>query len=277
MIGRRAFAFAGLLLSGLLLAGIPAGSAPAEAALPRIVSLNPCSDAILAEVADPAQILAISAYSRDPASASLPAGVAERFAITHGTVEEVIALRPDVVIDGAYVAPATVGAYRRMGLRLETMGTQHNIAGALADVRRLAALAGHADRGELLVQRITAALARAAPPPGQRPADAVVWEWGGIVAGSDTLIGDLLTHTGFANLAARRGYRQADIYPIEALLAHPPRVLLTVGTDRMLHHPALAALPGMVRADFPAGLLYCGGPTLIRAAERLAAVRRALH
>eukprot|EP01037_Dinobryon_pediforme_P003684 gene3684-3732_t len=169
---------------------------PAQASPPRIVSLNPCSDAILVEVADPAQILAISAYSRDPASASLPADVASRFAITHGTVEEVIALRPDVVIDGAYVAPATAGAYRRLGLRLETMGTQRNIAGALADVRRLAVLAGHPDRGEALVQRIVAGLARAAPPPGQRPADAVVWEWGGIVAGSDTLIGDLLMRTG---------------------------------------------------------------------------------
>jgi iron complex transport system substrate-binding protein len=248
----------------------------ARGPLPRIVSLNPCVDAILTEVADPAQILAISPYSRDRASSSLPPGVAARFASTHGTVEEVIALHPDVVIDGAFVAPATAGAYRRLGLRLETLGTQRSVAGSLDDVRRMAAIAGHPDRGEALVARITAALAAAAPPPGRPPVDAVLWEWGGMVAGSDTLIGDLLTRTGFANLAARQGYHQADIYPIEQLLAHPPRVLLTVGNDRMLHHPALAALTGTVRADFPAGLLFCGGPTIIRAAARLAAVHRAI-
>ncbi len=246
-------------------------------ASPRIVSLNPCSDAILAEVADPAQILAISAYSRDPASSSLPPGVAARFASTHGTIEEVIALHPDVVIDGAFVAPATKGAYRRLGLRLELLGTQHTVADALADVRRLAAIAGHRDRGEALVRRIEAALAAAAPPPGARPIDAVLWEWGGIVAGRNTLTGELLERTGFANLPARQGYGQADIYPIERLLAHPPRVILTVGHDRMLHHPALAALHGTARADFPAGLLYCGGPTIIRAVERLAQVRRSLR
>ena len=249
---------------------------PAQAS-PRIVSLNPCSDAILAEVADPAQILAISAYSRDPATSSLAPGVAARFAVTHGTIEEVIALHPDVVIDGAVVAPATAGAYRRLGLRLEVLGTQHSVADSLADVRRLAALAGHPDRGEALVGRIMAALAAAAPPPGAPPVDAVLWDWGGMVAGRNTLTGELLERAGFANLPARQGYGQADIYPIERLLAHPPRVILTVGHDRMLHHPALATLNRTARADFPAGLLFCGGPTIIRAVQTLAQVRRSLH
>nr|WP_231739259.1 ABC transporter substrate-binding protein [Novosphingobium sp. FSW06-99] len=268
MITRAATALAVLLIAAAPLS--------ARAQGPRIVSLNPCSDAILVEVADPAQIVALSAYSRDPASSSLPPGVAARYATTHGTLEEVLSLHPDVVVDGAFAAPAMVGAYHRLGLRLELLGTQRNVADALADVRHLAAIAGHPDRGEALVRRIDAALTAAAPPPRRAPVEAVFWEWGGIVAGSDTLIGDLLMRTGFANLPARQGYHQAAIYPIERLLAHPPRVLLTVGDDRMLHHPALAAVKGMARADFPAGLLYCGGPTIMRAAAYLAALHRAL-
>ena len=248
----------------------------AWAATPRFVSLNPCSDAILTEVADPAQILALSAYSRDRASASIPAATAARYRTTNGSVEAVLALRPDVVIDGVFVAPATAAAWRRLGIRLETIATQRTVNDAYADIRRLAAIAGHPDRGEALVRRIDAALNAAAPPRGRPPVSAVVWEWGGIVAGADTLIGDLLARTGFANLPARQGYHQADIYPLERLLADPPRVLLTVGDDRALHHRALAAVPGMVRADFPAGLLYCGGPTIIAAANRLAALRRAV-
>ncbi len=249
---------------------------PRHSSLPRIVSLNPCTDAILVEVADPAQILALSAYSRDRASSSLPAGVADRYAVTHGTVEEVVTLHPDVVFDGAFVAPATADAYRRLGLRLETLGTQRSIADGLRDVHRLAAIAGHPDRGNALAWRIEAALAQSAPPPGARPIDTVLWEWGGMVAGRDTLIDDLLGRTGFANMAARQGYAQADLYPIERLLAHPPRLILTVGDDRALHHPALRAIPGTTRADFPAGLLYCGGPAMIRAAQWLADVRRSL-
>ena len=249
---------------------------PRTARNPRIVSLNPCSDAILAEVADPAQILALSAYSRDPASSSLPPETVARYRTTHGTVEEVVALHPDVVIDGMFVPPATVSAYARMGLRLEMLGSQRSVDDAIADVRHLAAIAGHPERGEALVARIDAALAAAAPPRGQPPVDAVLWEWGGMVAGADTLSGDLLGRTGFANMAARLGYRQADLFPLERMVAHPPRVILTTGRDRTLDHPALGALHGTARVLFPEGLLYCGGPTIIRAAARLAAVRRAL-
>ena len=153
MITRAATALAVLLIAAAPLS--------ARAQGPRIVSLNPCSDAILVEVADPAQIVALSAYSRDPASSSLPPGVAARYATTHGTLEEVLVLHPDVVVDGAFAAPAMVGAYHRLGLRLELLGTQRNVADALADVRHLAAIAGHPDRGEALVRRIDAALTAA--------------------------------------------------------------------------------------------------------------------
>ena len=54
--------------------------------------LNPCTDAILAEVAAPGQLLAISHYSKDPRASSMEAAVAARFAATGGTVEEVLAL-----------------------------------------------------------------------------------------------------------------------------------------------------------------------------------------
>lgn len=266
------------LCAGLVALGGLAGpvAVPASGAYPRIVSLNPCGDAILAQVANPDQIVAYSAYSRDPRSSSLPMAEVARHATTHGTVEEVVALHPDVVIDGAFVAPATAGAYRRLGLRLETLGTEHTIADSLADVRRLATIAGHPERGEALVHRIQAALAAAAPPPGTAPIDTVLWEWGGMVAGAGTLIDDVMAHTGFANLAARDGFAQADLYPLERMLAHPPRVILTVGHDRMLQHPALRALRSTVRANFPANLLYCGGPTIIRVAESLAQLRRGL-
>jgi len=98
----------------------------------------------------------------------------------------------------------------------------------------------------------------------------------------DTLIADLLTHTGFTNAAAARGLRQADLLPLEQVLADPPRVILTAGSlhgneDRLLRHPALGALGDKTtRAPLDANLLWCGGPTIIRAAGRLAEVRRAL-
>ena len=54
-------------------------AAPAGAAGPRLVSLNPCVDAVLAAVADPDQIAGVSHYSQDPAATSVDVRWARRF------------------------------------------------------------------------------------------------------------------------------------------------------------------------------------------------------
>ena len=137
-----------MLFLVLLSACAPAPHEQAANSQPTIVSLNPCTDAILAEVADPEQLLAISAYSRDPASSSMDLGVAKHWPATNGTVEEVLALRPDVVVSGTYTPPATRVAFAGLGLRLEELPIAATVAESKAQVRQLAALAGHADRGE---------------------------------------------------------------------------------------------------------------------------------
>lgn len=249
---------------------------------PTLVSLNPCSDAILAEVADRRQILAISHYSKDARSSSMDADLARGLPSTRGSVEEVLALRPDIVIGSTFIDPASASAYRRLGLRLETVGMANTIADSRAQIRQIAALAGHPARGEALIARIDAALAENIAPAGSKPVPAVVWQSGGIVPGDQTLIADLLRHTGFVNFSAARGLGQADRLPLERMLADPPAVILTAGQaaetgggadDRALSHPALAALAHTRRATLDPRLLYCGGPTIIAAVGRLAQVR----
>ncbi len=273
----------------LLLAVVACTAAPAQeagpvipsGAAPTIVSLNPCTDAILAEVAEPQQILAISAYSHDPLASSMDLATARRFKAVSGTVEEVLALRPDLVIGSTFTSPATVQAIARLGLRLEQFGMAGNVEESEDQVRRLAALAGHPARGEALIARIRAALqANRAPVGAAIPA--LVWQSGGIVPGDTTLIADMLRRTGFANAAAARGLGQADMLPLEQVVADPPRVIFAAShgagnEDRMLAHPALARLHGTQRATLDPSLLWCGGPTIIRAAQRLGEVRRTIR
>ena len=248
---------------------------------PTIVSLNPCTDAILAEVADPGQLLAISHYSQSAASSSMDLATARRFRRVGGSVEEVLALRPDVVVSGNFMSPATVGAMAGLGMRLEQLPIASTVADSEAQVRALAQLAGHPERGEALVARIETALAKAAPPPGAKPITTVVWQSGGMVPGDGTLIAELLRRTGFANFAAARGLGQADVLPLEAMLADPPELILVTGDarsneDRLLAHPVLAALTTTRRERLDSRLLWCGGPTIVRAAQKLAELRRTL-
>jgi iron complex transport system substrate-binding protein len=256
-------------------------AAPAREAVPTtIVSLNPCTDAILAEVADPAQIAALSSYSSDPASSSMDVAKARRFRSVSGAAEEVAALRPALVIGSTFTAPAARAAFARMGLRFAAFGAASTVEESKAQVREIAALAGHPERGELLNAQIDAALAQSAPPFGP-PVPAIVWQSGGMVPGQGTLIADLLARTGFSNASALRGLNQADLLPLEQMLAAPPRVIFTAGNplaneDRLLAHPALRALSGTLRAPINPALLWCGGPSIPRTVARLAEVRRAL-
>lgn len=252
-----------------------------DAAHPTIVSLNPCTDAILAEVTGPGQLLAISDYSRDPSSTSMDLDQARRYRPVSGTVEEVSALAPRVVVASNFLAPATRNALQDLGFEVVLVPIAQDLAAAREQVRRLAAVAGHPELGQRLVQRIDRAVADAAPPSGSQPLPALVWESGGLVAGDDTLIVDMMEHAGFANVAAAKGLSQADYLPLEQVLADPPRVIFAVGNplaqeDRMLRHPALESLKGTTPVPLDSSMLWCGGPTIPLALTRLAAARRQL-
>lgn len=258
-------------LLALALAGCASATPPVPRERPTIVSLNPCTDAILAEVADPAQILAISHYSHEPRSTSMDLAVARQFRATGGTAEEVVALAPDLVIGSSFMAPATLAALEELGLRVETFGSPATIVDSVAQVRLLATLAGHPQRGEALVRRIEASVVAPTGPS----VEAALWQGGGIVPGRGTLVAALMMHAGLASYAEARGMAQGDYLPLERIAADPPALLLVAGEERGQRHPLLARLPTLKVARFEPRLFYCGGPSIPEAMKRLRAVRAA--
>jgi len=256
-------------LLAITLGSCAAPPAQQNAVHPTIVSLNPCTDAILAEIA-PNQLLAVSHYSHDPRATSMPLDVARQFPATGGTVEEVLVLDPDIVVASSYLPPATAQAFERLGIRVEIFGIATNLAENEAQVRRLAAITGHPDAGEPLLAVTDTALA---VPYEGRKVSALLWQEGGIVPGRETLIAALLDHFGFASHSEARGLGQASYVPLEQVLADPPQVIIAAGSERMLTHPALRHLEGVRYERLEPNLLFCGGPSIIRAAERLAEIR----
>lgn len=256
---------------------VSAAPVPVPAAL-RIVSINPCIDAILMRIADPAEIAGISHYSQDARASSIPLDVARRFHATSGTAEEVVALRPDLVLSGPHVAPSTIAALKRMKIRLVQYPVPDSVDESVAQVREMAAAIGHADRGARLAGAITAA----ARPVAGAKVPALIWQGGGLVPGAGTLSDDLLARSGFRNMSAAYGLKKWDVLPLEYLVARPPRVLLSVGAaeaggDRLARHPAVRRLGERITvAPYPARLMNCGGPTIVAAMARLRTVREGL-
>lgn len=267
-----------------VIAALALYAAPVLAAPQRIVSLGPCLDTDVIHLADREQIAALSHWAAQPNESTIYE-MARGLPTTRETAEEVILLRPDLVLTSRHSSLATRNALQRLNVPTELFTEPQTIAESIAQVRRIAKLLGHEDRGEDMVARIQQALAAAAPPPGAKPVTAIIYQRMGFSTGATSLVGEMIQRTGFVNVASRYGLKSWGYIPLEPVIADPPEALLAgavqegmpTWADRMLRHPALASVgPRMKRVAFPDTLFNCGGPVLIQAANVLAAARRSI-
>lgn len=271
-------------LAPLLAALWLAPSAQAEEPTPhpmRIVSLNMCVDSIVIELVSHDRIAALSHYARDPQRSTI-SEAARHLPITYETAEEVVALRPDIVLTSRHSAIATRNALKRVGIRFELFDVPDSVEESLAQIRQVARLLGAQREGEAMVARIQAALDAARLPPNEPPLTAAIYQPGGLSAGANTVVGELMELTGLGNIAARYGVEQYRPLPLEVLISSPPDVLLVGETspgspmqaEKVVRHRALRALESqMTQAVFPARLLYCAGPTMVPAVAALVHAR----
>ena len=101
------------LLLRIILLMLCAGAANA-ADRPRVASINTCTDQLLLALADPEQILGLSPYSRD-AARSWAAEAAKRYPKLSGEAEDVLILKPDIVVAGRFTKRATRELLKREG------------------------------------------------------------------------------------------------------------------------------------------------------------------
>ena len=264
---RTAIAGLALALAGCAQTVQPQDSPPREA--PRVVSLNPCLDAILVEIAAPEQILSLSHYSGDRDSSSIAPEVAARFATNGGTVEEVLALNPDLVLASTFIAPNTRNALQRLGVRMATFDSPATIADSKAQIRQIGELLGQERKSERLVRDIDQAWIERDQPA----ITTLLWQPGQIVPGEATLVSEMLARNGFVSHSKALGLKQADHVSLEALLANPPELALVAGNSRGQRHPLLRNLESTQVKVLEPRLLYCGGRTIVDLQQRLDEIR----
>lgn len=275
-----------MLISGLVLLASCRSVAPpqqtnATERPQRIVSMNPCIDAVLAEIADPKIIAGVSHYSQRAASTSVDLRWAMQFPATGDSAESAIALRPDLVLIGAPAPPQTVAAFNRLGVASVAIVVPQSIDESIAQVRTIGRAIGATEKAEHLVQRIRAAQARARPAANQVTIPAIVRMGGGLVPGPDSLPGELMASAGLRNISKDMGLADWGYLAIEPMLVHPPRVILTpdAAPDGALNRAvALLDRAGhrVVLARYPDRLSNCAGPHLVDALDRLTAIRNGM-
>jgi iron complex transport system substrate-binding protein len=237
---------------------------------PRIMSFNPCIDAILLHVADPDQIVSISHFSHEPGATSLPLELSRNYPANSGTAEEAIALQPDILLLSGDTSPSTRRALVRAGIDVRVLGIPVTIDQGREQIVEIARIVGHEDRGIAMLARIDNDLADARAPDDLERIPSLIRMADGLVPGEGTLADELLDLTGFRNASAQYGLGMWDILPLEAMIARPPSILLASGPATQSRQ----LVPGLHAAQFDVRLLQCAGPNMAEIARDLAAIRR---
>ena len=262
------------VLLTLAVLATPGGALAAK--LPRIVSMNVCSDQLLLSLADPEQILGLSRFSRD----AWIAGDVGRYPKLSGGAEDVMVLKPDIVVANLYDKRSTRDLLKAHGLHLAELSVPRTLPEVKDQIREFGDIVGHPDRAAAQIALLDAALARARQAVAARHYRVLPLSRRGWVAGSDSFVGSLLAETGLFNTAGDLGFNFGGFASLEAIVSQKPDLLLVSQAgdfarddgQAFLLHPALARFyPPEKRIVIPERLTECGGVMLAEALDVLAA------
>jgi iron complex transport system substrate-binding protein len=249
------------------------------AGLPRMASMNVCTDQLLLALADPEQILGLSRFSRDGWQ-SPAAGDLKRYPVLSGGAEDVLLLKPDVVVASAFDKRSTRELLKAKGLRLTELAVPRNLTEARRQIRDVGDVVGHPDRAAAEIARLDAALARARRAAAERHYRVLPLSRRGWVAGSDSFVSSLLTETGLLNAAGDLGFTSGGFASLEAIVRLRPDLIVVSQAGNhasddgqaFLLHPALERFyPQTKRIVIPERLTECGGVLLADALDALTA------
>ena len=271
----------GVIVAALSAAGL-APAAETASKPQRIVSMNLCTDEMVLRLADRRTIASVTWQSPDP-NLSNVAHLAQGIPINHGLTEEVIPLKPDLVLAGIYTTRAPVALLKRAGMRVVDADVPHSFDDVRQQYREIAALLGEQERGEHIIAEMDRNLARLASERAPVAPTAIVFHPNNFTFGRGSLIDAVVTRAGFENLAARLGIGEYGQVPLEVLTMNPVDVLVVSAyrdgpqalATQILQHPVLSRLSERTRVIvMPDRLWNCGGPALVEAVETLMRVAK---
>jgi iron complex transport system substrate-binding protein len=249
---------------------------PASVAAPRIISMNICTDQLLLAIADPAQIMGLSRFSR---------GVLQwlddkthQFPILSGGAEDVLMLKPDVVAASDFDKRATRELLKANGQNLVEFPIPRSLADVREQIRQMGDLAGHPERAAAEIARLDAAIAGARQAAAGKHFRMLPLSRRGWVPGRDSFVGAILAEAGLASAAGELGISFGGFVSMEEIIRlRPDYLVVSDAGDRaeddgraFLLHPALERFyPRSKRIVIPERMTECGGVLLADALNAL--------
>jgi iron complex transport system substrate-binding protein len=232
------------LLAAALLAG-PALAQEAARKPQRVASINLSADEVLVAILPPERLVSVTRWADAEGTSNVVGRVppaVHRF--VKADMEQLVALRPDLVVVSEYTDADFMKQLERSGLRVHRMLGLNTLAGVRGAILDLGRAVGEDEAARRLATQYDAKLAEL----GRRLAGAkkprVLYWSGNMTAGADTAIGALIEAAGAVNLGRELGIVGIEPPGAErAFVADPDAVL--VGTwpgskEALTGHPLLS-------------------------------------
>jgi iron complex transport system substrate-binding protein len=245
--------------------------------LPRVASINLCADELVLSLAAPEQILSVSWLAAD-AEESMLAREASRYPLNYGSAEQILRLRPDVVIAGVYTSPFTRGLLKRLGIAVLELTPGTTLADIETNLRLVGAAIDRREQAEALIADMRVRARRIVAARPDPPVAGVVVRPGGFTVGRHSLAATLMTLAGIRNVAAEQGLDQWGSLSMETLLRSRPQLLVVTRyrqnepslANAVLAHPALTSMSARHETtEVRAAYWACGLPASLESSAEL--------
>jgi iron complex transport system substrate-binding protein len=244
----------------------------------RVISLNMCTDQLLLDLAPRAQIMGLSPFARDAARSWLAAKV-DGLPVLSGTAEEIMVMKPDLVVAGRFTKRATREFIRARNIPLEEFDAVRTLTETRRQITRFGDITGAVEKATERNAELDAAAAALKAVAASSRLRVLPLSRRGWVSGRETLMSDLLTQAGLVNAANDLGLRSGGFLTLEAIVKlRPDAILITreqgsaedQGSALLLHPAIQDMFPPERRIIISERLTVCGGPMLVEAMRTLA-------
>ena len=254
-------------------------ASPAGSKSPRIVSTNLCTDQLGLMLA-PEKLLSVTWMAADREESPLWEKARKKH-VNYGTAEEILSLKPDLVLAGNYTTRFTVGLLQHQNIPVYEMMPPDSLKGVRGNILKVAEILSVEEKGRKTVRLLEKAMADLAPQDGRRP-KALVYRAGGFTSGGAGLVDDLITQVGLLNMMADESRNWGRYISMEELIyLHPDVIILETYrahdsslANALLEHPAFkSVLARTVVVSIRSSDVTCGTLAMIEAAKAMAAAR----
>ncbi|HVQ29746.1 MAG TPA: ABC transporter substrate-binding protein [Vicinamibacteria bacterium] len=237
-----------LVLLAWILGALAGASSGAETTKPqRVASINLAADEVLVDILPPGRLVSVTRWADEKGSSNVVGRVppaVHRF--VKADLEQLVSLRPDLVVVSEYTDADFLKLLERTGLRFHRMQGLSSIPGVRAAILELGRAVGEEAAARTLVARFDAVFADLNHRLAEAKRPRVLYWSSGMTAGADTAIGALIEASGGVNVGRELGVSGIAPPGAERAFAADPDVVL-VGTwpqaeESLKEHPLLQKL-----------------------------------